>query len=213
MRLMHRVEKQELKHHFLGIAGRAGSRPTCRRPIRSQRRGAPQRRNKGQRGTEHHAHPAVSPSAPKGVVPRDEGTRVSGERSTTPTRRSAHPPLETWCPATKEQGLAGSEAPHPTCRRPIRPQRRGAQRRRNKDQRGTEHHAHPAVSPSAPKGVVPRDEGTRVSGERSTTPTRRSAHPPLETWCPATKEQGLAGSEASHPTCRRPIRPQRRGAP
>ena len=74
---MHGVEKQELMHHFLESAGRAGSRPTCRRPIRPQRRGAPRRRNKGQRGTEHHAHPAVSPSAPKGVVPRDEGIRAS----------------------------------------------------------------------------------------------------------------------------------------
>ena len=165
MRLMHGVEKQELMHHFLESAGRAGSRPTCRRPIRLQRRGAPRRRNKGQRGTEHHAHPAVSPSAPKGVVPRDEGIRVSGEQSTTPTRRSAHPPLETWCPATKEQGLAGSEAPHPTCRRPIRPQRRGASRRRNKGWRGVKHHAQFAGGPSDPKGVVPRDEGTRVSGE------------------------------------------------
>lgn len=33
--------------------------------------------------------------------------------------RSAHPTLETWCPVTKEQGLAGSEAPRPTCRRPT----------------------------------------------------------------------------------------------
>lgn len=117
MRLMHRVEKQELKHHFLGIAGRAGSRPTCRRPIRSQRRGAPQRRNKGQRGTEHHVQLAVSPSAPRDVVPRDEGTRVSGERSTTPNLPEAHPTPKTWCPATKEQGLAGSGAPRPLSRR------------------------------------------------------------------------------------------------
>ena len=88
--------------------------------------------------------------------------------------RSAHPTLETWCPTTKEQGLAGSKAPRPTCRRPIRPQRRGASRRRNKGLRGAEHHAHPAVSPSDPKDVVPRDEGTRVRGERSTTPTWRA---------------------------------------
>ena len=31
--------------------------------------------------------------------------------------RSAHPTLETWCPATKEQGLAGSGAPRPLSRR------------------------------------------------------------------------------------------------
>ena len=124
-----------------------------------------------------------------------------------PNLPEAHPTPKAWCPATKEQGSAGSGAPRRPDRRSIRPQRRGAPQRRNKGQRGTEHHAHPAVSPSAPKGVVPRDEGIRVSGERSTTPTRRSAYPTLETWCPATKEQGLAGSEAPRPTCGRPIRP------
>ena len=79
--------------------------------------------------------------------------------------RSAHPTLEMWCPATKEQGLAGSEAPRPTCRRPIRPQRRGAPRRRNKGLRGVKHHVQLAGGPSDPRDVVPRDEGTRVSGE------------------------------------------------
>ena len=119
----------------------------------------------------------------------------------------AHPAPKTWYPATKEQGLAGSKAPLLTCRRPIRPQRRGAPRRRNKGQRGTEHHAHPAVSPSAHKGVVPHDEGTRVCGERSTTPNLPEAHPPLETWCPVTKEQGFAGSGAPRPPGGRPPTP------
>ena len=126
--------------------------------------------------------------------------------------RSAHPPLETWRPATKEQGLAGSGAPRPTCRRPIRPQRRGAPRRRNKGLRGVKHHAHLAGGPSAPRDVAPRNEGTRVSGERSTTSNLPEAHPAPKTWCPTTKEQGFAGSKAPRPTCRRPIRPQRRGA-
>ena len=67
--------------------------------------------------------------------------------------RSAHPTLETWCPATKEQGLAGSGAPRPTCRRPTNP-----------------------------RVVVPRDEGTRVREERSTTPAQTEA-PPLRR-CP-----------------------------
>ena len=58
--------------------------------------------------------------------------------------RSAHPTLETWCPATKEQGFAGSEAPRSTCRRPIRPQRRGVPRRRSKGSRGVKHHARSA---------------------------------------------------------------------
>ena len=38
----------------------------------------------------------------------------------------------TWCPATKEQGIAGSEAPRPTGRSPILSQRRGARRRRTR---------------------------------------------------------------------------------
>ena len=97
----------------------------------------------------HHAYPAVSPSAPRDVVPCDEGTRVCGTRSTTPTRRSAHPTSKTWCPATKEQGFAGSKAPRPTCRRPTNP-----------------------------RDVVPRDEETRVCGERSTTSAQPEA-PPL----------------------------------
>ena len=86
----------------------------------------------------------------------------------------AHPTPKAWCPATKEQGFAGSGAPRPTCRRPIRPQRRGAPRRRNKGLRGVKHHAQLAGDPSAPRDVVPRDEGTRVRGERSTTPTWRA---------------------------------------
>ena len=38
----------------------------------------------------------------------------------------------TWCPATKEQGIGGSEAPRPTRRNPIWSQRRGALRRRTR---------------------------------------------------------------------------------
>ena len=102
-------------HHFLGRAGRAGSRPTCRRPTN-----------------------------PRVVVPRDEGTRVREERSTTLNLPEAHPPPKTWCPATEEQGFAGSEAPRSTCRRPIRPQRRGVPRRRSKGSRGVKHHARSA---------------------------------------------------------------------
>ena len=151
----------------------------------------------------HHTQLAGGPSDPKGVVPRDEGTRVRGEQSTTPNLPEAHPTPKAWCPATKEQGFAGSKAPRPTCRRSIRPKRRGAPRRRNKGSRGVKHHVQLAGGPSAPKDVVPRDEGTRVSGERSTTPTRRSAHPPPKTWCPATKEQGSAGNGAPRPLSRR----------
>ena len=65
----------------------------------------------------HHAQLAGGPSAPKDVVPRDGGTRVRGERSTTLNLPEAHPPPKTWCPATKEQGFAGSEAPRPLSRR------------------------------------------------------------------------------------------------
>ena len=145
------------------------------------------------------AHASLFRKRPAGRVP--------------PNLPETHPTPKAWCLATKEQGLAGSGAPRPTCRRPIRPQRRGAPQRRNKGLRGAEHHAQLAGGPSDPKDVVPRDEETRVSGERSTTPNLPEIHPTLETWCPATKKQGFAGSEAPRPTCRRPIRPQRRGAP
>ena len=66
----------------------------------------------------------------------------------------------TWCPATKEQGIARSEAPRSTGRSPILSQRRGARRRKNKALRGAKHHVQPAESDFAPK-----------------------------TWCPSTEEQ------------------------
>ena len=71
----------------------------------------------------------------------------------------------TWCPATKEQGIAGSEAPRPTRRSPILLRRRGARRRKNKALRGAKHHAQPAEAPFCPKDVVPGDERTRYLGE------------------------------------------------
>ena len=52
-----------------------------------------------------------------------------------------------WCPATKEQGIAGSEAPRPTGRNPILLRRRGARRRKNKALGGAKHHAQPAKAP------------------------------------------------------------------
>ena len=152
-------------HHFLGSAGRSGSRSTCRRPIRPQRRGVPRRRSKGSRGVKHHArsaggsttqavphtHPRPKahpvPSRPRppagGYLSRRQPRPWAGGRKVRtsgagmvsnpsaaggpsrpahpsgPAGRSAHPTLETWCPATKEQGFAGSEAPRPTCRRPT----------------------------------------------------------------------------------------------
>ena len=117
------------------------------------------------------------------VVPGDERTRHWGERSTTPNRPKSDFAPKTWCPATKEQGIGGSEAPRLTGRSPILSQRRGVRRRKNKVLRGAKHHVQPAESDFAPK-----------------------------TWCPATKEQGIAGSEAPRPTGRNPILLQRRGA-
>ena len=134
------------------------------------------------------------------MVPVDERTRASGEGGTTSNRRSARSVLKTWCSSTKEQGLAGREAPRPTGGRPARPQRRGACRRKNKGLRGGRHHAQPAVGPPGPKDVVPVDERTRASGEGGTTSNRRSARPAPKTWCLSTKEQGLAGREAPRPT-------------
>ena len=99
----------------------------------------------------------------------------------------------TWCPSTKEQGIAGSEAPRqpaeirfcskdvvPVDERtrhcgersttfnrpnPILLRRRGARRRKNKVLRGAKHHAQPAEIRFCSKDVVPGDERTRHCGE------------------------------------------------
>ena len=118
----------------------------------------------------------------------------------------------TWCPSTEEQGFAGIEAPRPAGRSPICSQRRGARRRKNKALRGAKHHAQPAEIRFCSKDVVPGDGRTRRCGERSTTPNRPKPHFVPKTWCPATKEQGIGGSEAPRSAGRTPIWSQRRGA-
>ena len=95
------------------------------------------------------------------VVPGDERTRCCGERSTTPNRLKSDFVPKTWCPATKEQGIGGSEAPRPTGRSSILLQRRGARRRKNKALREAKHHVQPAEPPSGLKDVVPGDGRTR----------------------------------------------------
>ena len=72
------------------------------------------------RGEKHHAEPAELTFEPEGVAPVDEGTRICGERSTTPSRRNSRLGLRAWCPSTKGQGLAGREAPRRTGGRDIR---------------------------------------------------------------------------------------------
>ena len=148
------------------------------------------------RGGKHHAGLEEGRFEPRGVVLVDEGTRVCGERSTTPSRRNSRLGLGAWCPSTKEQGFAGREAPRRVGGRPVRAWGRGACRRRDKGLRGEKHHAEPEEGRFVPGGVVPVDERTRVCGERSTTPSRRKAGSCLGAWCPWTKEQGLAGREA-----------------
>ena len=133
---------------------------------------------------------------PGGVVLVDERTRICGERSTTPDRRNSRLGLGAWCPSTKEQGFAGREAPRRIGGRPVRAWGRGARRRRNKGLRGEKHHAEPPELTFGPGGVVPVDEGTRVCGEKSTTPSRRNSRLSLGAWCPSTKEQGFAGKKA-----------------
>ena len=133
---------------------------------------------------------------PGGVVPVDEGTRICGERSTTPSRRNSRSSLRAWCPSTKGQGLAGREAPRRAAGTHVWAWGRGARRRRDKGLRGEKHHAESEELAFGPGGVVPVDEGTRVCGERSTTPSRRNSRSSLRAWCPSTKEQGLAGREA-----------------
>ena len=114
---------------------------------------------------------------PGGVVLVDEGTRVCGEKSTTPSRRNSRLSLRAWCPWTKEQGLAGREAPRRAGGRPVRARGRGARRRKNKGLRGEKHHAEPPELAFEPGDVVLVDERTRACGERSTTPSRWKRHP------------------------------------
>ena len=165
MRLMHGVEKQELMHHFLGRAGRSGSRSTCRRPIRPQRRGVPRRRSKGSRGVKHHA--------------RSAGGSTTQAVPHTHPRPKAHPvPSRPHPPGWR---LSKPATASPMGRRPKSPnQWRGhgveSLGGRRPQQAGTPIRPRRAVSPSDPRDVVPRDEGTRVSGERSTTPNL-PAHP------------------------------------
>ena len=106
------------------------------------------------------------------------------------------PGLRAWCPWTKEQGFAGREAPRRAGGTRVRAWGRGARRRRDKGLRGEKHHAEPGELAFEPEGVVLVDEGTRVCGERSTTPSRRNSRSCLGAWCSSTKEQGLAGDEA-----------------
>ena len=143
---------------------------------------------------------------PEGVVLVDERTRICGERSTTPSRRNSRSSLRAWCPSTKEQGFEGREAPRRTGGTRVWAWGHGARRRKNKVLRGEKHHAGPAELAFEPRGVVPVDEGTRVCGERSTTPSRRNSRSSLRAWCPSTKGQGLAGREAPRRTGGRDIR-------
>ena len=106
-RLLFGGEQKETAMPFpTSKCGRPGGRPVCARG-----RGAHRRRNKGLRGEKHHAGLEKLAFEPGGVVLVDEGTRVCGERSTTPSRWKAGSCLGAWCPSTKEQGFAGSEAP------------------------------------------------------------------------------------------------------
>ena len=131
-----------------------------------------------------------------GVVLVDEGIRVCGERSTTPSRRNSRLGLGAWCPPTKGQGFARREAPRRTGGTRVWAWGHGARRRKNKGLRGEKHHAGPEKLAFEPGGVVLVDEGTRVCGERSTTPSRRNSRLSPWAWCPSTKEQGFAGREA-----------------
>ena len=126
-----------------GFAGREAPRRIGGRPVRAWGRGARRRKNKGLRGEKHHAEPAELTFEPEGVAPVDEGTRICGERSTTPSRRNSRLGLRAWCPSTKGQGFAGDEAPRRIGGRPVRAWGRGARRRRDKGLRGEKHHAGP----------------------------------------------------------------------
>ena len=138
-RLLFGGEQKETAMPFpTSKCGRPGGRPVCARG-----RGAHRRRNKGLRGEKHHAGPVEFAFGPEGVVPVDEGIRVCGEGSTTPSRRNSRLGLRAWCPSTKGQGFAGDEAPRRIGGRTVRAWGRGARRRRDKGLRGEKHHAGP----------------------------------------------------------------------
>ena len=126
--------------------------------------------------------------------------------STTPARRSAHLAPKTWCPATKEQGIAGSGAPRRPGGRPIRPQRRGARRRRNKGLRGVKHHARP------PKA---RPIGDSPSRRRQPNPAGdpKAGNSPSRRWQPRPVPKATLKPRRAHPR-RRPPKPvnQKTGA-
>ena len=127
----------------------------------------------------------------------------------------AHPPPKAWCPTTKEQGLAGSEAPRPTCRRPIRPQRRGAPRRRNKGSRGAEHHvrsaggsttqAEPRTHPrpkAHPVPSRPRTPGRRLSKPATASPLgpeTEKSEPVARAWCRIPRRPEAPAGRHPHP--------------
>ena len=148
-----------------GFAGSEAPRRARRRRLWLQRRGARRRKNKGLRGVRHHVRPAGDLSGSKDVVPVDERARFCGEGSTTSGSHRASPVRETWCPSTKEQGFAGSEAPRPARRRRLWLQRRGARRRKSKVLRGGRHHVRLASGLSGSENVVPVDERARFCGE------------------------------------------------
>ena len=80
-------------------------------PGRARQRGAPRRKIKALTGVKHHVR------ITKGL-----------------------PERLTWCPATKDPGLDGGEAPRPAHQMPSRPRRRGAPRRKIKALTGVKHH-------------------------------------------------------------------------
>ena len=138
-------------------------------PIRASRRGASGRRNKAFQAVGHHVSAGEGPSYLTDVVPPNEETRVCGQWSTTSPSPKAHPTRPTWCFRTKKQGFAGSGAPRPGRRRPIRTKKRGASGRRNKGLRAVEHHVPADGGPSDPADVVPPDEEIRLCGGWGTT--------------------------------------------
>ena len=148
-----------------GFAGREAPRRIGGRPARAWGRGARRRRSKGLREGKHHAGLVEGRFVPGGVVPVDEGTRVCGERSTTPSRWNSRLSLRAWCSSTKEQGFAGREAPRRAGGTRVRAWGRGARRRKNKGLRGEKHHAGP-------------EEETSVLPFRSVRARPRAAPPP-----------------------------------
>ena len=157
------------------------------------------RRNRVLRGIVHQARAGRTPKRLLELVHGKRRNRVL--RGIVHQVRAGRAPLvpKTWCPLTKEQGFAGSEAPRPARRQRLWPQRRGARRRKSKGLRGVKHHVRRAGGAFGPKDVVPVDESKGLWGivhqvRAGRPPPRKALRRPHQKITKSVKTPGASGS-------------------